>query len=274
MSARDSRREAPFWEGQSSRDRSGLTSGHVHEIIPIDPQVVPIHNRPGHSGNGADFQRCGFRCNPKRVYSSCRSRRSLVHHDVVVGVDRSAAMMGRPSREPKSESSLRRQSYLLLDRRRSPATLTVGIVGTRLDLHQPNPNQPDQFLGTCPGCGRWYSGRGEARGRSRQVIQLPEVREITPAPAPPRTCLPDQSIERPGVASLRAALALLGLGRLRRGTALRSACPAEAASPGRSRVRVAAPGLRAVAGSPRVRSSSRRSTSTRATVTSIRSPSR
>ncbi len=49
-----------------------------------------------------------------------------------------------------------------------------------LDIHQPNPNQPDQFLGTCPHCGSWFRIEARAGEARAMVIRLPEFREIRP----------------------------------------------------------------------------------------------
>ena len=50
--------------------------------------------------------------------------------------------------------------------------------GAGLDIHQPNPNQPDQFLGTCNDCGAWFRIDGQAEGGKALVIRLPEAREV------------------------------------------------------------------------------------------------
>ncbi len=64
----------------------------------------------------------------------------------------------------------RRLSRLLCRRCRSP-----------LDLHQPNPNQPEQFLGTCMDCGQWFRVEAKAGERRALVIQLPEIDEVRAA---------------------------------------------------------------------------------------------
>jgi uncharacterized protein YbaR (Trm112 family) len=53
-----------------------------------------------------------------------------------------------------------------------------------LDLHQPNPSQPEQFLATCPDCGRWSRVESTSGGGPVTIVELPEVGEINgPAPA-------------------------------------------------------------------------------------------
>jgi hypothetical protein len=47
-----------------------------------------------------------------------------------------------------------------------------------VDLHQPNPLQPDQFLGTCSSCGSWYRILSQADGGPASVVQLPELSEF------------------------------------------------------------------------------------------------
>ncbi len=49
-----------------------------------------------------------------------------------------------------------------------------------LDLHQPNQNQPDQFLYTCPGCDCWFLVQAIAGESHATVVQLPEMSEIRP----------------------------------------------------------------------------------------------
>ena len=46
-----------------------------------------------------------------------------------------------------------------------------------LDIHQPNPNQPDQFLGTCSDCNLWYRVESKPGEGRLTVMQLPEVAE-------------------------------------------------------------------------------------------------
>lgn len=48
-----------------------------------------------------------------------------------------------------------------------------------LDLHQPNPQQPFLFLGTCPGCGQWYTiGSADRDDAPMTVLELPDVASI------------------------------------------------------------------------------------------------
>jgi hypothetical protein len=46
-----------------------------------------------------------------------------------------------------------------------------------LDVHQPDQNQPDQFLGTCSSCGKWFrlAPYGEA---GLIVLELPELSQL------------------------------------------------------------------------------------------------
>jgi hypothetical protein len=54
-----------------------------------------------------------------------------------------------------------------------------------LDIHQPNSNQPDQFLGICSGCDCWFRIEVGAESSQARVIQLPEIGEVFPgAPSP------------------------------------------------------------------------------------------
>ena len=62
----------------------------------------------------------------------------------------------------------------------SLATLHCRECRSPLDIHQPNPNQPDQFLGTCAGCGAWYRIGSCAAEDLLTVVQLPEVGEVDP----------------------------------------------------------------------------------------------
>lgn len=56
-----------------------------------------------------------------------------------------------------------------------------------MDLHQPNPSQPDQFLATCAVCGSWYRVELRSGENRAKVVLLPEVSEIRPTtpPSPP-----------------------------------------------------------------------------------------
>ena len=49
---------------------------------------------------------------------------------------------------------------------------------TPLDIHQPDPNQPDKFLGTCSGCGCWYRVEAKLSEARATVMQLPELSEV------------------------------------------------------------------------------------------------
>ncbi len=50
-----------------------------------------------------------------------------------------------------------------------------------MDIHQPDPAQPDRFLGTCPGCGRWYRIEDRPIAGQVVVVRLPEVGEVLPS---------------------------------------------------------------------------------------------
>jgi hypothetical protein len=52
-----------------------------------------------------------------------------------------------------------------------------------LDIHQPNPNQPDHFLATCANCGRWYRVESRGKGGRITLLQLPDLSELE-GPAP------------------------------------------------------------------------------------------
>ena len=55
-----------------------------------------------------------------------------------------------------------------------------------LDLHQPDSNQSEQFLGTCTSCGCWYRIETSGEDGRITVLQLPTVAEIHQPPLPPR----------------------------------------------------------------------------------------
>ena len=50
-----------------------------------------------------------------------------------------------------------------------------------LDIHQPDPNQPDQFLGTCPSCGGWYRVASSSES-GLTVLELPEPGQVDSTP--------------------------------------------------------------------------------------------
>jgi hypothetical protein len=64
------------------------------------------------------------------------------------------------------------------------ATMNCRNCRAELDIHQPNPSQPDQFLGTCPGCRAWYRVESRPGERRATVVQLPEVSEVNPPETP------------------------------------------------------------------------------------------
>jgi hypothetical protein len=63
---------------------------------------------------------------------------------------------------------------------------TLACAGCRgwLDVHQPDPNQPDQVLGTCANCGRWYRIGFSTKGKELIVLELPDLGQITATPPP------------------------------------------------------------------------------------------
>jgi hypothetical protein len=65
------------------------------------------------------------------------------------------------------------------------STLVCPSCRGSLDIHQPNLQQPDQFLGTCSLCGRWYRVASSIDETGLTVLELPEVVEITSPPPPP-----------------------------------------------------------------------------------------
>lgn len=52
-------------------------------------------------------------------------------------------------------------------------TLACRRCGVALDLHQPEPDDPDLMLGTCLECGAWFAIRVE--GISALIVTLPMV---------------------------------------------------------------------------------------------------
>ena len=74
-----------------------------------------------------------------------------------------------------------------------------------MDLHQPDSNQPDQFLATCPRCGLWVRAEAKADERTAVVVQLPEVEEIRARRKrplkPPRQKLPASQNPLPAAVS-------------------------------------------------------------------------
>jgi hypothetical protein len=47
-----------------------------------------------------------------------------------------------------------------------------------MDTHQPDPNQPERILGTCPGCGTWYLIDSYDDGKKLLILQLPDPATI------------------------------------------------------------------------------------------------
>jgi hypothetical protein len=60
------------------------------------------------------------------------------------------------------------------------SALDCRACSTLLDIHQPNQNQPDQFLGTCGNCGRWYRVESLEEVGRITVLELPDVSETKP----------------------------------------------------------------------------------------------
>lgn len=48
-----------------------------------------------------------------------------------------------------------------------------------IDIHQPNPAQPERILGTCSKCGSWYLIEPQTEGDRTMVLQLPDLAEIS-----------------------------------------------------------------------------------------------
>jgi hypothetical protein len=78
---------------------------------------------------------------------------------------------------PGNSKTNRRFSVQIAYRAIPPEQLTeMACWGCRemLDLHQPDPNQPDRFLSTCPGCGRWYWVVPKVGEEGFVMLDLPE----------------------------------------------------------------------------------------------------
>jgi hypothetical protein len=63
-------------------------------------------------------------------------------------------------------------------------TLTCRGCRGFLDIHQPDPTQPGQFLATCSNCGRWYRAAYSTMESELIVLDLPEVGQIPATPPP------------------------------------------------------------------------------------------
>jgi hypothetical protein len=74
-------------------------------------------------------------------------------------------------------------SYYVTDSETFP---TFACIGCRsfLDIHQPDPNHPVQFLGTCPRCGRWCRLVFSKDEAELVVIELPDAHQIEANPPP------------------------------------------------------------------------------------------
>jgi len=46
-------------------------------------------------------------------------------------------------------------------------------------VHQPDQNQPDQILGICLKCGRWYRIGWTARTNKLIVLELPDLTHVS-----------------------------------------------------------------------------------------------
>ena len=64
------------------------------------------------------------------------------------------------------------------------ATMSCRTCRAELDIHQPNPSQPDQFLGTCPECQTWYRIEARPGEKRATVMQLPEVSAVSSPESP------------------------------------------------------------------------------------------
>src|SRR3954453_15259112 len=56
----------------------------------------------------------------------------------------------------------------------SISALNCRVCRSPLDIHQPNPSQPEQFLATCPDCGRWSRVESTSGGGEVMILELPE----------------------------------------------------------------------------------------------------
>ena len=61
------------------------------------------------------------------------------------------------------------------------ATLACRGCRSDLDLHQPDPTRPHDFLGTCPTCGRWCRVELEDEAGRITVVELPAVADTPPS---------------------------------------------------------------------------------------------
>jgi hypothetical protein len=57
-------------------------------------------------------------------------------------------------------------------------SLYCGGCRSSLDLHQPDPNRSEHFLGACSNCGRWYRVMFGSKDTELIVLELPEVDQI------------------------------------------------------------------------------------------------
>jgi hypothetical protein len=73
--------------------------------------------------------------------------------------------------------------YHIVASDRFPTLTCRGCRGS-LDIHQPDPNQPEQFLATCSKCGRWYRVAGSTVANELIVLDLPDVGQIPVTPPP------------------------------------------------------------------------------------------
>ena len=61
------------------------------------------------------------------------------------------------------------------------AKLSCQMCRGTLDVHQPDQNQPEQFLGTCSGCGRWYRIAPMTEA-GLTMLELPDFTQIITSP--------------------------------------------------------------------------------------------
>ena len=104
----------------------------------------------------------------------------FARHDVVVGVDRTVRLLEGPAvnRIPMQTYSAKLSYYsVVLD---SVSALNCRSCRSPLDIHQPSPIHPNQFLGTCTECGCWYRVAALTENGQILVLKLPELEEINP----------------------------------------------------------------------------------------------
>jgi uncharacterized protein YbaR (Trm112 family) len=58
------------------------------------------------------------------------------------------------------------------------ATLKCQVCKGFIEIHQPNPVEPERILGTCPQCGLWYLIESQEKIDQIMVLQLPDFAAI------------------------------------------------------------------------------------------------